>query len=118
MVSYDVSKVGVIGGGAMGTGIAEVTALAGLPTRLVKATGGDVGPLRGRIEKSLQQRVDRGKLSAEAMERALGRLEVTSDRDSVADTDLIIESIVEDLGEKRRLFADLAARTDERTVLA
>jgi 3-hydroxybutyryl-CoA dehydrogenase len=113
-----VRAVAVVGAGLMGSGIAEVAALSGFSTVLVKATAGDPAPARDRIARELDRRVDKGSLGADARDRALGRLTVSRDRDQVRGADLIVESIIEDLGEKRGLFADLVQRTGERAVLA
>jgi 3-hydroxybutyryl-CoA dehydrogenase len=102
----------------MGTGIAEVCALAGLPTVLVKATGGDPETARARIKASLDGRVAKGKLDAAAAEAALARLTVTTDKLAAARCDLIIESIVEDLAEKRALFAELLPHLSPTAILA
>lgn len=111
-------RVGVVGSGLMGTGIAEVTAAAGVPTVLIKATPGDPSAARDRIVASLERSASRGKIDTATVERALANLTVTGDRDALADRDLVIESIVEDVGEKRTLFTDLAGRLGERAVLA
>lgn len=118
MKQFEITKVGVVGAGLMGTGIAEVCALAGLPTVLVKATAGD--PQKGleRVKASLNKRLTRGKLSEDDVARALSNLSATCDRDALSDCDLIIESIVEDLATKRELFADLASRVPEHAVFA
>jgi 3-hydroxybutyryl-CoA dehydrogenase len=114
----DIQTLGVVGAGLMGTGIAEVAAAAGLRTVLVKATEGDPAAAREKIARSYQRRVDRGKLTAEARDEALDRLTVTCDRDALAGADLVVESIIEDLGEKRSLFRDLARRLGDRPILA
>jgi 3-hydroxybutyryl-CoA dehydrogenase len=111
-------RIGIIGSGLMGTGIAEVCAVAGLDTVLVKATPGPASPIHGKIAKSLDARVQRGKLEPAAAEAALARLVVTSDRDAVLTSDLVIESIVEDLAAKRALFAALSRRLPPEAVLA
>lgn len=116
--AQNIEKVGIVGSGVMGTGIAEVTAAAGLPTVLVKATPGPVEPVRERIEASLNKRVDRGKLDAETAQSALGNLQVTADREALDDRDLILESIVENLSEKRMLFSQLHSRTKPEAVFA
>jgi 3-hydroxybutyryl-CoA dehydrogenase len=118
MTTFTVETVGIVGAGLMGTGIAEVTALAGLPTTLVKATAGDTAAARDRIEGSLQKRVARGKLNEQAAAAALSRLRVTNDRDALAKSDLVIESIVEDMASKRALFADLTQRCGPGAVFA
>lgn len=106
----DIGSLGVVGAGLMGTGIAEVAALAGLPTVLVRCTGGDPDQARTRVARSIERRVDRGQVAREDADAALGRLTVTADRDQLRTADLVIESIIEDLDEKRALFRDLAAR--------
>ncbi|RMH38384.1 MAG: 3-hydroxybutyryl-CoA dehydrogenase [Deltaproteobacteria bacterium] len=116
--ALQIESVGIVGGGLMGTGIAEVTALAGLPTVLVKATPGDPHAARARIEASMQRRIGRGKLAEEDAAAALARITTTADRDALAGVDLVIESVVEDLGTKRALFADLDARCADDTVFA
>ncbi len=117
-MSTAIDRVGVVGSGLMGTGIAEVTAAAGVPTVLVKATPGDPSAARDRIVASLERSAGRGKIDAATVERALANLTVTSDRDALGDRDLVIESIVEDVREKRTLFTDLTTRLGERAVLA
>jgi 3-hydroxybutyryl-CoA dehydrogenase len=109
-------NIGIVGAGLMGTGIAEVCALAGYDTVLVKATPGALSA--DRVKKSLDARVQKGKLDAAAAEAALARLVVTADRDAVLASDLVIESIVEELGAKRALFAALAKRLPAHAILA
>ena len=106
----EIRSLGVVGAGLMGTGIAEVAALVGLPTVLVRGTGGDPEPARTRVARSIERRVDRGQVAREDADAALGRLTVTADRDQLGSVDLVIESIVEDLDVKRALFRDLAGR--------
>ena len=101
------SVIGIVGAGLMGTGIAEVAAAAGFRTILVKATPGAPDGALKKIDKSLARQVEKGKLTAEAKAEILGRLTVTCDLAALAPCDLVIESIVEDLGAKRELFAQL-----------
>ena len=114
----DVRSLGIVGAGLMGTGIAEVAAAAGFRTVLIKVTEGDPGVALGRISGALERRVDKGSLTAEGRDQALGRLTVSMDRDAVAGCDLIVESIIEDLGEKRSLLRDLVQRAGDRAMLA
>jgi len=118
MKDLEITKVGVVGSGLMGTGIAEVCALADYPTVLIKATEGDPQKGLDRIKKSLDRRLQRGKLSEQDVTRALGNLTATTDRDALADSELVIESIVEDLDKKRALFSDLSARVPTEAVFA
>jgi 3-hydroxybutyryl-CoA dehydrogenase len=110
--------VGIVGTGAMGRGIAEVAAHSGLDTVLVKATPGTLDGPRRYIAESLGRAVKKGKLTAEALDETLGRLTLTSDYDALSGCDVVIESIVEDLDCKRRLFADVESRVPTATVLA
>lgn len=114
----EIQTVGIIGAGLMGTGIAEVCALAGLRTLLVRVSGGDPAQAVERVRASMAARVARGKLPPADAEAALGRLEATSDLAAVAACDLVIESIVEDLERKRALFARLAPHLAPHAVLA
>ena len=113
-----IRSLGIVGAGLMGTGIAEVAAVSGFPTVLVKVTEGPPSAARDRIARALGRRADKGTLTPEARDEALGRLTVTSDRDALAGTDLVVESIIEDLGEKRTLLRDLALRAGDGAVLA
>jgi 3-hydroxybutyryl-CoA dehydrogenase len=118
MSDYEIASVGIVGAGLMGTGIAEVCALAGYDTVLVKATAGAPAVALDRVKASLDARVAKGKLDAAAAAAALPRLTATADRDALDRCDLVIESIVEDLAAKRALFAELAPRLSDDAVLA
>lgn len=113
-----VRSIGIVGTGAMGRGIAEVAASRGLPTVLVKATAGALDGARRSIAESLGRAVKKGKLSAAALDDTLARLTLTSDLDALSSSEIVIESIVEELDAKRRLFNDLEARLPTATVLA
>jgi 3-hydroxybutyryl-CoA dehydrogenase len=110
--------IGIVGTGAMGRGIAEVSAQHGYETILVKATPGPLDGARRYIAESLGRAVKKGKLTAEKLDESLARLTLTSDLDALSGCDLVVESIVEDLERKRSLFADLEPRLATATVLA
>ncbi|KAB2897171.1 MAG: 3-hydroxybutyryl-CoA dehydrogenase [Kofleriaceae bacterium] len=114
----EIKTVGVVGAGLMGTGIAEVCALAGLRTILIRATGGDPDAAVARVKKSIDGRVAKGKLDAAVAEAALAKLSATTDLARAAECDLVIESIVEDLATKRALFASLAPHLRPDAILA
>jgi 3-hydroxybutyryl-CoA dehydrogenase len=110
--------LGIVGTGAMGRGIAEVAATAGLQTILVKATPGSLDGARRYIAESLGRAVKKGKLTAEALDDTLTRLTLTSDLDALSECDVVVESIVEDLDRKRTLYGDLEPRLSTAAVLA
>jgi 3-hydroxybutyryl-CoA dehydrogenase len=114
----EIQTVGIVGAGLMGTGIAEVCALAGLRTILIRATGGDPAAAVARVKKSIDGRVAKGKLDAALAEAALAKLSATTDVAAAAACDLVIESIVEDLATKRALFASLAPHLRADAILA
>lgn len=103
----DIEKVGVVGAGLMGSGIAEVHARAGADVVVteVNQTALDAG--RERIEKSLQRGVRNGKLTADDAEAALRRLTFTSDLGSFADRDLVVEAVIEQEQAKVEIFGAL-----------
>ena len=113
-----IQSVGIVGAGLMGTGIAEVVAAAGIPTVVVKATPGAPDAARVRVERSLGKQVEKGKLAADARDAILGRITWTGDRERLLETDMVIESIVEDLAVKRTLFSALDAALPAHAILA
>jgi len=114
----EIRSVGVVGAGQMGLGIAHATARAGLDTILAKATPGGLDAQRGRLEKQLQKEVERGKLSAADHVALLERLRWTTHLHDLADVDLVIESIVEELAVKRDFFARLDDVVREQAIFA
>jgi 3-hydroxybutyryl-CoA dehydrogenase len=103
----EVTSVGVIGAGVMGSGIVEVCARAGLRTVFLEAEDEFVSAGRQRIERSLSHAVDRGKLGAEERDEVLERISGTTDVGDLADVDLVIEAATEDPEIKRALFVRL-----------
>lgn len=113
-----IEKVGVVGGGQMGGGIAEVCIKAGVETVVVEVDAGRAEAAMAGIERSLARAVDRGKLDAGDRDAALGLLAVETDRSALADRDLVIEAVIEDEKLKRMLFADLDAVVADSAILA
>ncbi|CCQ74814.1 3-hydroxyacyl-CoA dehydrogenase family protein [Magnetospira sp. QH-2] len=114
----NIKKVGIIGSGTMGLGIAQVCAQAGLETVVVKATPGNVDKPRSKFQGSLDKAVERGKMEAELRDRILGNLTITDQESAVADCDLIVESIVEDIDIKKALFKRLEGICRADAILA
>ncbi len=102
-----VKRVGVVGSGTMATGIAEVLARSGHDAVLVARTPERVQQAVAAIAASLGRQVDKGRLEPVDRDAALTRLHATTSLDDLADVDLVIEAVVEDLEVKRALFADL-----------
>ncbi len=103
----EIRKVGVVGLGTMGAGIAQVSVQAGHETigREVAPELGERG--RATIERYLSRGVEKGRLSPDEKEAALGRLSLTTELEDLADCDLVIEAILEELGPKQELFERL-----------
>jgi 3-hydroxybutyryl-CoA dehydrogenase len=103
----EISRVGVVGLGTMGAGIAQVCLQAGLEVigREVEPELGEAA--RGRIDHYLSRGVEKGRLSAEDKDAALGRLCLVTDLAELASCQLVIEAVFEDLDVKRNTFAEL-----------
>jgi 3-hydroxybutyryl-CoA dehydrogenase len=111
-------RVGVIGGGLMGSGIAEVCARAGVDVTVVEVDSGRAERSRAAIEKSLGRGVRSGKLSDADREAALDRLAFSTSLDDVEGADAAIEAIIEDEQAKRDLFQRLDKLLPDATFLA
>jgi 3-hydroxybutyryl-CoA dehydrogenase len=118
MTVPDVRRVGVVGLGAMGAGIAQLAIEAGYET-IGREVSDQLGTqARDRIAHFLQRKVDKERMSADERDTALGRLSLTTDLSDFADSDLVIEAIVEDLGAKLELFVELEGIVRADTILA
>ncbi|MFE6916774.1 3-hydroxybutyryl-CoA dehydrogenase [Streptomyces rubiginosohelvolus] len=106
-MSAAIARVGVVGGGQMGAGIAEVCARAGLDTIVCEADRAAADRARERVAVSLERAVQRGKLDRPSAEDALGRLTFTGSLDDLADRRLVIEAVVEDAAAKTEIFTAL-----------
>jgi len=117
-VTQQVNKVGVVGLGAMGAGIAQLCVEAGVETVGREVTGELGERARDRIAHFLTRKVEKGKLSADERDGAVGRLSLTTDVADLAQCDLVIEAIVEELDPKQELFAELERVCPRDAVLA
>ncbi|WP_249783339.1 3-hydroxybutyryl-CoA dehydrogenase [Mycolicibacterium lacusdiani] len=102
-----IERVGVVGAGQMGAGIAEVSLRAGVDVRIYEPTEALAEAGRGRIVSSLERGVSRGKLTEAERDDALARLSVATDIADLADRQLVVEAIVEDAAVKAKVFAQL-----------
>ena len=97
----------VVGAGRMGAGIAQLAAQRGIQVTLMDVTEDLVRAGVERTAKSLQGRVDKGKLPAEEREAALSRISATTRLSDASPCDFVLEAIVEDIGVKRKVFGEL-----------
>src|SRR4029453_9476879 len=114
----EIRRVGVLGAGQMGLGIAQAAARAGFETCMAKATPGPLDAQRGKVEKQLQKEVEKGKLTAADHGALLKRLRWTTHMHDLADVDLGIESIGEELPLKREHFARLDDIVKDQAIFA
>jgi 3-hydroxybutyryl-CoA dehydrogenase len=114
----EIRKVGVVGLGTMGAGIAQVSVQSGFETvgREVSAELGERG--RATVDRYLTRGVEKGRLSQGELDAALARLTLTTEVSDLADCDLVIEAALEELELKRELFAELDRVTRPDAVLA
>ncbi|MEU9081503.1 3-hydroxybutyryl-CoA dehydrogenase [Streptomyces sp. NPDC048357] len=110
----DVERVGIVGCGLMGSGIAEVCARSGRDVVVVEAdrTAADAG--LERIERSLARAAAAGKLTAADHDAAVGRITLTTDMSLLADRDLVVEAVAEDERAKLEVFARLDRVVERR----
>ena len=114
----DIRRVGVIGAGTMGNGIAQVFTQAGFDVRLIDAAAPALDRARTSIEKSLDKFVEKSKLTAIDRDAALARLVTGTDINALADADYVVEAIFEDVSTKRDLFVRLDQITRHSVILA
>jgi len=111
-----IERVGVLGAGLMGSGIAEVSAKAGYETIVREVSDDLVRKGLSRIEGSLGKAVEKGKLEASARDAARRRLRTTTHLEDLAECDILIEAIVENLETKKETFAELDRACKAETI--
>jgi len=114
----EISHVGVLGCGLMGSGIAQAAATAGFPTVVRDIEAGLLARGQGAIRKSLDKLVEKAKLDPAAREAALERLTFTTELADLAHCDLIVEAVTEDLGLKIELWRALDPNCPPATIFA
>ena len=124
----EIRKVAVLGGGLMGSGIAQVSAAVGFATTVREVSEALAAKSRQAIEKSLAKGIERGKTTEAERDRTLGNLKFVTDLKNLADADLFIEAVVEDLEVKNTLWGQLdklagpdaifASNTSSLTIIA
>jgi 3-hydroxybutyryl-CoA dehydrogenase len=113
-----IKRVGIVGSGIMGSGVAEVAAKAGTEVVLRSRAQSTADAMVAGLEKSLAKQVERGKLDDGERTAVLGRVRAVTDLGELADCDLVLESIVEDLTAKKHLFNELDRICAEHAILA
>jgi len=123
-----IEKVGVIGGGLMGSGIAQVSAAAGFPTTVREVSEDLCAKSRQSIEKTLAKGIERGKVTAAERDATLKNLRFVTRLEELADSDLFIEAVIEELNVKNSLWSELnriaepdaifASNTSSLTIIA
>jgi 3-hydroxybutyryl-CoA dehydrogenase len=113
-----VKKVGICGSGIMGSGLAEVAAKAGYTVVVRSRSAATAQAMITTIEKGLDKQVQREKITADDKAAILGRLSATDKIADLADCDLVIESVVENLAVKKALFAELDKAVKPDAILA
>ncbi len=114
----EIRKVGVVGCGLMGSGIAQSCAQAGYDVAVAEATPDLAEKGVRRVGDALQKLVDKGKLPAADRETILARLRPASRLEDLRDRDLVIEAVIENLEEKKRVFRTLDTACPPGTILA
>jgi 3-hydroxybutyryl-CoA dehydrogenase len=113
-----IQRVGIVGSGIMGSGVAEVAAKAGIAVVLRSRKQESADAMVAALEKSLAKQVSRGKLDEADATAITGRVTASADLDALADSDLVLESVVEDLDIKRQLFGELDRIVKDGAILA
>ena len=111
-------KIGVIGAGTMGTGIAHVSALSGFDVTLVDIEQNLLEHSLTSIKKGLKRQVDKGKISQEEMNTALGRIQTITEMKLLSSEDIVIEAATENKEVKISIFSELDTFCPEKTILA
>jgi 3-hydroxybutyryl-CoA dehydrogenase len=113
-----ITRVGIVGSGIMGTGIAEVAAASGHAVIVRSRTRSGADSVLAGVKRSLDRQIERGTRTEEERDEILSRISVTTELKDLAEVDLVIESVIENLAVKLELFEDLHGVCAEATVLA
>ena len=113
-----ITKVGILGSGIMGAGLAEVAARAGFDVVVRSRSQKTADAMIATIDKGFAKAIERGKATEEERQAVLGRISATDHLGALADCDLVIESVVEDLEVKKALFAELDRVVARDAILA
>ncbi len=115
-VEAELRKIGVVGAGTMGSGIAQVAAQAGYQVVMRDIDNSFVAAGMEKIRKSLNKAVEKGKMTNDEKDQILSRIRGTIDLADMADADVIIEAVLEDRGTKKTVLSSLDAICSPRTI--
>ena len=118
MAGTVIKRVGVLGSGIMGSGLAEVAAKAGCEVIMRSRSRASADALLAGLGRNLDRQVAKGKLTADEQADVLGRVSGTDQLDALIECDLVIESVVEDLAVKKALFAELEEVVQPEAIFA
>lgn len=113
-----IKRVGIVGSGIMGSGIAECAAVSGYEVVLRSRQQSSADAMVASLEKSLNRAVEKERMTAEDRDAAVSRVTATSDLGDLAEVDLVVESVVEDLTVKKHLFNELDRICRDGAILA
>jgi 3-hydroxybutyryl-CoA dehydrogenase len=114
----EIRRVGVVGGGLMGSGIAQVSAMAGFPTIVREVTDSLCEKTMDSIRKSLAKGVERGKITTDVLDLTLRNVSCVSDVRGLSASDIVIEAVSEDLDLKNSLWRELNSVCRPETIFA
>ena len=112
------NKIGIIGAGAMGTGIAQVAATAGCEVLVYDTQEAAQIRSRNSLQKILNRQVEKGRMIDQEVKALMGRIYYIKDLETLADCDMVIEAIVENMKVKQQVFGSLEAVVSDRCILA
>ena len=112
-MASEVNRLGIVGTGVMGAGIAQIAAQAGLEVHLFDKREGAASAARDGLQATFDKLVNKGKVSRASADAALSRLKVVNAMAELADCDVVVEAIIEDLSVKQNLFTELEAIVSE-----
>lgn len=116
--TMNIEKIGVVGAGQMGNGIAHVCALAGYDVVMEDVSTEALSRAKATIERNLQRQASRGLIAQADIAKALNRIRTAGDLEAMRDRDLVIEAATEDEQVKRSVYRDLCPRLGQNTMLA
>ncbi|MCX6000123.1 MAG: 3-hydroxybutyryl-CoA dehydrogenase [Chloroflexi bacterium] len=114
----EIKRVGVVGCGLMGAGIAEVCARGGFETRVLEVNQMFLDKGMGSLKASLERMVSKGKMTAQERDVVLARLHGTIKAEDFKDCDLVIEAVIENMDEKKKVFAKMDGICPKHAILA